>query len=168
MSERGMGDDEAAGVSRAHSPTTCLKYSGIHARRMKYPQLLTKLAKIARPRGRLGQQESKRNLARSFPFAIAASPGELSTTAPPPSISASSLGSRARTSPGRRWRRTPTPRPRAPRRAEDEKGAGHAPPATWRARRVIQPWSRSENHPCTPPPRAIAPPREPIVPRGYS
>lgn len=87
-----MGDEEAAGVSRAHSPTTCLKYSGIHARRMKYPQLLTKLAKMHAHVGALDSKSRNGTFARSFPFAIAASPGELSTTAPPPSISASSLG----------------------------------------------------------------------------
>ena len=77
-----MGDEEAAGVSRAHSPTTCLKYSGIHARRMKYPQLLTKLAKMHAHVGALDSKSRNGTFARSFPFAIAASPGVLSTTAP--------------------------------------------------------------------------------------
>ena len=68
-----------------------MKYSGIHARRMKYPQLLTKLAKTHAHVGAL--ESNSRNGVLGF---FSASPfgrppaSFFSTTLPPPSMSASS------------------------------------------------------------------------------
>mmetsp|Transcript_19542 Transcript_19542/g.31626 ORF Transcript_19542/g.31626 Transcript_19542/m.31626 type:complete len:275 (-) Transcript_19542:491-1315(-) len=65
-------------------PTTCLKYRGIHARRMKYPQLLTKLATMHAQTGAL-DSSSLNGTAGTAPSVFVAA-GAGATTAPPSSI----------------------------------------------------------------------------------
>mmetsp|Transcript_7162 Transcript_7162/g.30512 ORF Transcript_7162/g.30512 Transcript_7162/m.30512 type:complete len:309 (-) Transcript_7162:175-1101(-) len=94
-----QGSAEKRADCARSSPKTCLKYEGIQANRMKYPQLFTKFAKT---HAKTGGAENKRAAETFFSRAdeslvvsedvdlLCASTALTFTTAPPSSISASS------------------------------------------------------------------------------
>mmetsp|Transcript_15210 Transcript_15210/g.59466 ORF Transcript_15210/g.59466 Transcript_15210/m.59466 type:complete len:271 (-) Transcript_15210:442-1254(-) len=84
-----QGNAEKYDDLASSKPITCLKYKGIHARRMKYPQLLTKLATMHAHTGAL-LSRSRNGVGSDILLVTPSSLKVESATLPPSSINASS------------------------------------------------------------------------------